>query len=100
MGWRADRKERGMTEGCPLCGRLIELTLHHYIPKCLHSSNWFKNHCTKEDRTKGIDICRLCHDGIHDLYTEKELGRTINTKELIMADERIKKHCAWVSKQK
>lgn len=48
-----------------------------------------------------ISICRKCHKGIHRLIPdEKELARNYNTKELLLADERIAKHVAWVAKQK
>ena len=45
-------------------------------------------------------VCTLCHSGIHDIYDEKELAENFNTKELLMADERIKKHVEWSRKQK
>lgn len=45
-------------------------------------------------------ICRLCHDGIHDLFTEQELADTYNTKEALLAEPRLRKHIRWVRKQK
>jgi hypothetical protein len=46
-------------------------------------------------------ICRLCHDGIHDLFPdEKVLAERFNTKEDLLADDRLRKHVAWVRKQK
>lgn len=85
---------------CPLCGREITLTFHHLIPKTLHKNKWFKKNFTKEEMNDGIDICRKCHSGIHDLYDEKTLGKEFNTLESIENDPAIQKHCAWVSKQK
>jgi hypothetical protein len=46
-------------------------------------------------------ICKDCHAGIHDLIPdEKELADKYHTKELLLANEAIKKHIAWVRKQK
>jgi len=42
-----------------------------------------------------------CHKGIHRIIPdEKELAKDFNTKELLMADERIARHVAWVAKQR
>ena len=85
---------------CELCGREQTLTFHHLIPKTLHTNKWFKKNFTKEEMNSGIDICRKCHNGIHDLYTEKVLGKDYNTKEKLVDDPAIQKHVQWVSKQK
>lgn len=48
-----------------------------------------------------ISIRRECHKGIHrTIPDEKELARNFNTKEALLADERIVKHLAWVAKQR
>jgi hypothetical protein len=86
---------------CEMCGRSgVELTKHHCYPKSTQRSKWFKSHCNKEDKNKGIEICWLCHEGIHTLFTEKELCRFYNDLETLMANERILKHIEWVRKQK
>jgi len=52
-------------------------------------------------RKRGIQVCKLCHDGIHDIIEdEKELADKFNTLELLTEDERIQKHLEWVRKQK
>jgi len=85
---------------CPLCNREEILTFHHLIPKTLHKNKWFKKNFTKQEMNTGILICRKCHNGIHDLYDEKKLGKELNSFDKIYHDPAIKKHCAWVSKQK
>src|SRR5262249_51065132 len=46
---------------------------------------------------RGLVICKDCHAGIHDLIRdEKELADKYHTKELLLANEAIKKHIAWV----
>lgn len=46
-------------------------------------------------------ICQLCHSGLHDLFPdEKVLADQYNTREALLADERVKKHIAWVRKQR
>lgn len=86
---------------CELCGRDRYLTFHHLIPRALHSKKRFiKLHSRHEMQTRGLYLCGECHDGIHDLLTEKELGVSYNTKELLLAHEGVAKHVAWARKQK
>lgn len=85
---------------CECCNRKCELTFHHLIPRFLHKKKWFKKNYTRDQLNTGIDICRDCHDGIHDIYDEKTLGKEFNTKEKILHDPQLKKHFAWVAKQK
>ena len=51
---------------CGLCGAEEELTFHHFIPRTLHSNKWFKKRYTREEMQAGIDVCRECHDLIHN----------------------------------
>lgn len=85
---------------CEMCGVEKELTFHHLIPKTLHSTKWYVKNFTKEEMNTGIYVCRCCHDGIHNLYSEKELGREFNTKQKLLSEEKIQKHAKWSSKQK
>jgi hypothetical protein len=87
---------------CELCGRQQELTKHHLLPRAIHSKKRYVNrHGKKELRKRALMICRLCHDGIHDLIPdEKELADEYHTKELLLANEAVRKHIAWVKKQK
>lgn len=85
---------------CPLCHRSCNLTFHHLIPKKVHRRNYFKKNYSKQDLSLGVDICRLCHSGIHDLYDQMTLGKTLYTAELLKQDFRIQKHATWVGKQK
>jgi hypothetical protein len=85
---------------CPLCGRKGALTFHHLIPRKLHRRVYFKKTYTREERQRGIAICRLCHDGIHAIYDEMTLAKAFDTPERIMADGRLQKHFRWAAKQK
>lgn len=89
-----------MSEACPLCQREVELTFHHLIPKKVHGRNFFKKKYKREDLREGIMICRLCHDGVHDLYDEMKLGKELNSLDAIKADPALSKHFSWVAKQK
>ncbi|MEM9325175.1 MAG: hypothetical protein AAGA85_05955 [Bacteroidota bacterium] len=42
--------------------------------------------------SRGIDVCRFCHQYIHKLYSEKELGRHYNTLEKLLADEQLQQY--------
>ena len=85
---------------CPLCLRETSLTFHHLVPKKVHGRNYFQKKYKKSELRAGIDICRKCHDGLHDLYDENQLGKEFNTLEAIQADPALTKHFAWVAKQR
>ena len=93
---------RGPRGECELCGREKPLTEHHLIPRAVHGKKRFQKLFTKEEMThRRISVCRQCHKGIHRLIPdEKELARDYNTKEALLADERVAKHVAWVAKQR
>lgn len=88
---------------CELCGRENQkLTFHHLIPCKVHSKKKFlREHGRDEMKSRGLFLCKLCHDGIHDIIEdEKELAESYNTKELLLAHEGIDKHVKWAAKQK
>ena len=85
---------------CELCGRENELTFHHLIPVCLHKNKWFKKNYTREELSKGINVCKYdCHREIHNVITEKELGRSFNTLEKLRRHSKIKKYIKYIQKQ-
>lgn len=86
--------------GCMLCGRKVQLTFHHLIPKKMHRKPRFKRIYTKDEMETGIKVCRLCHKGIHRRYDEMELAARLNTREALLNDPELARHFAWVAKQK
>lgn len=92
-------KERGI---CGLCEQERKLTKHHLIPRAAHGKRKFRKMFGLEEMlTRGLLCCKLCHDGIHDLVPDElELAEFHNTKEALLAHERIAKHVAWSKKQK
>ncbi len=99
MGERQDGKE---AHRCELCHRQKKLTKHHLIPRAVHSKKRYVNRFGKKEMQKrGLMLCQECHAGIHDLIPdEKELADNYHTKELLLANEAVGKHIAWVRKQK
>jgi hypothetical protein len=89
-------------KGCELCGRNVRLTFHHLIPRCVHRrKRYVLRHGKDEMRSRGLMLCRLCHNGIHDLIPdEKVLADQYNTKELLLEHEGIARHVEWAKKQK
>ncbi len=85
---------------CALCGRHTHLSFHHLIPRKLHRRAHFRKHYQREELSRGVNICRLCHDGIHALYDEMTLARSLRTITDLKADARIRRHAAWVRKQR
>lgn len=88
-------------QACELCGRVRPLSFHHLIPKSLHSNKWFrKNYPRAEMATRGIELCRDCHEFIHLTFTEKELGRHLNTPKSLSVHPKVRKFVAWVSRRR
>lgn len=85
---------------CSCCGRNTVLTFHHLIPRKLHRRTAFKKRYSREDLNQGIAVCRACHNGIHDLYTEMQLAKTFSSLEALLADPALQIHFEWVSKQR
>ncbi len=101
-GRNYSRIKEGPFGSCEMCGREKHLTEHHLIPRAVHRKKFFLKKYSREEMIhRRISICRACHKGIHRLIPdEKELARCFNTLELLLADERIKRHVEWVSKQR
>jgi len=76
---------------CPLCQRELgtkNISKHHLTPK-------------SKGGTFGetVMLHNICHQKIHSLFTEKELARTLNSIEKLIAEEEIIKFVKWVSKK-
>lgn len=85
---------------CALCGCERGLTFHHLIPRKLHRRTFFQKNYSKDELNRGIDVCRLCHKGIHKYYDEMTLAREYADLDALVADERLARHYAWSAKQK
>ncbi len=94
------RSRRGRVGNCPFCRRELPLTFHHLIPKKLHRRTRFRKQFSREQLNRGIDICRQCHDGIHDRYDEMTLYREFAAPEKLTADPALARHFEWVARQK
>ena len=94
----AQRRAHG---NCDLCLRenLTGLTFHHLIPQTCHRNAWFRKNFTIEDmRTRGLNLCRECHNAIHQFIPrEKDLGRHYNSRDLLLSHEKIANHVKWIS---
>jgi len=85
-----------VSEHCALCGSSTLVTFHHLIPRTCHRNKWFKKHYDKTDmRERGIYICRRCHSFIHKKFSEKVLGRELNTLEKLLENRVIAKYVQW-----
>lgn len=85
---------------CELCGRKRPLTFHHLIPRKMHRRTRFQNEHTRMELARGIEICRICHDGIHDLYDEMTLARRLNSREALLRDDQLRQHVQWAARQR
>ena len=85
---------------CALCGRQAPLTFHHLIPRKMHRRPRFRRRYDRQTLAAGIELCRLCHRGVHRLYDEMTLAERLNTLERLQADEAVARHVAWVQRQR
>jgi len=86
-----------MDDKCALCGRENELTFHHLIPRTLHKNKWFKKNFTREEMNHGVDLCKYeCHREVHNLISEKEMGRSYNTLEKLKRHPKVKKYIKFI----
>ena len=84
-----------------LCDREGSITFHHLIPRGCHRNKWFRKNFDKtEMKERGIDICRRCHSFIHKKFSEKFLGRKLNSLDKIKANETVITYIKWARKQK
>ena len=86
---------------CELCQSEEAHNFHHLVPRTLHTNKWFKRRNTRLEMQQGIEVCKSCHSAIHDLIPdEKELGRSYNTKEKLLAHPQVGKYVRWKRKRK
>lgn len=86
---------------CIMCLRDLPVTTHHLICKSMWSKSYFKKrYSNKEMKAKTIEICRDCHDAIHDFMTERELAQNYNTLEKLMAQEKVANFVKWIAGKK
>lgn len=85
---------------CELCQNGPVWDFHHFIPRTLHKKKRFQRQYTKEQLAKGLNLCKMCHNTIHDMATERELGESWNTKKLLLEHPEIGKYVRWKRKHK
>lgn len=79
-----DMKEK---DKCTICKRIpSSLEKHHLDPK--------------KRKGKTIPVCVDCADQVHQLFTNKELGREYNTLEKLLASPKIQKWVEWIKNKK
>jgi hypothetical protein len=67
---------------CEFCEREQKLTEHHLIPRAVHSKKKFLKRFGKEEmKSRTVDLCKLCHKGVHRLFSEKELAEEYKDKQ-------------------
>ena len=89
-----------MSEACVICGSAYLLTFHHLIPRTCHNNKWFRKNFEKTDmKERGIAVCRKCHSFLHKQFSEKYLGRELNTLEKILENETIQNYARWARKR-
>jgi len=89
-----------MLSHCELCGSGHALTFHHLIPRTLHNNKWFrKNYSLVVMRESGLTLCRKCHSFIHTQFSEKELGRELNSLDKLLAEESVQRYVSWAKKR-
>lgn len=85
---------------CALCQREMDLTFHHLIPRAMHKRKFFRKHYSKAELAQGIDVCRPCHNAIHQFFDEMQLAKQCNSLDKLLAEPNIQKHITWIVKQR
>ena len=65
----------------------------------MHRRRFFKNNYKRDQLASGIYISGQCHKGIHTLFDEMTLAKTLNTVEQLLSNDVLSKHCRWVARQ-
>lgn len=77
---------------CPICDRVLikgsSIDEHHFIPKSKGGKPSDK-----------ITLHKVCHQKLHQTFTNKELEREYNTPEKCKEHEEIKKFIKFISKK-
>ena len=71
--------------GCELCGRAVETTKHHLIPKNRKDSPIAR-------------LCKPCHKQVHATFTHHELKQEFDTVERLRGADRLQSFLAWIRK--
>ena len=72
-----------------MCGRTVpKLSSHHLVPKARGGA-----------RQPTLAICPDCHDAIHEMFSNRDLGSRYRSVEALLADERFARHVRWLSRQ-
>ena len=79
-----------MPEPCPLCGRPLipgpTIDEHHLVPRSQGGKEKFLVH-------------KVCHQKIHQVFTEKQLARQFSSWEQLQSHEDIAVFIEWVKKR-
>ena len=74
---------------CPICKRSIPfqyMEKHHLIPK------------TKKGK-ETVLMCNCCADQLHQLFSNKELSKNLNTIEKLVAHPKMQRWAEWIGKK-
>ena len=85
---------------CELCACEAAYNFHHLIPRTLHSNKWFKKRYTRDQMQEGLQVCKQCHNTLHDLICEKDLGRNYHSRELLLAHPQVARYVSWKQRRR
>jgi hypothetical protein len=79
---------------------VAKLTRHHLIPRTRHKNKRNKRAFKRiEVRTRILMVCSPCQNQIHALFSEKELERTYNTRDALLAHPEVSRFVKWIAKK-
>jgi hypothetical protein len=85
---------------CELCESEEAYDFHHLIPRTNHSNKWFKKRYTRMEMAQGLEVCKDCHNSVHDLIpSEKEMGRHFNTLAKLKSHPKVREYLRWKKKR-
>ena len=72
----------GKRQECPMCGLVDQMTRHHVRPRQVAGN--------ATDAIGILRICYVCHNYLHNTFTNEFLGERLFDLDLILANENVK----------
>jgi hypothetical protein len=88
---------------CELCGRYVGedcLTHHHLLPRSytrrMRRRKKGRRELKRRDPGQTVALCAPCHRNIHRALSNRDLGRTCDSLEALLANPDVRRFTEWV----
>jgi hypothetical protein len=88
---------------CELCGRRVGeegLTRHHLLPRSytrrMRRRKKGRRALKRRDAGQTVALCAPCHCNVHRALSNRDLGRTHDSLEALLANPDVRRFTEWV----